>query len=380
MTEKKIKVLFMLPSLLYTGAERQVVDLINGLSEDLFISHLLVLGDELDQLECLNRKKVTFYHCPRKHKYDFSPRKNIESIIDTENIDIIHCTNQIPILYGFLGKIKAKKKVKFIGALHTTINRNLKNEMFDWFLYAPLMNFCDAIITVCDNQKIHWSRKYPYLARKFVTIHNGIDMEKYRVTLSDEEKLDLRRSLDIQDEDFTAGIMAEFRPEKGHEYAFKALKSLVDGGKKIKLLLIGDGERKDCLRSLSGELSIANNILWLGYQKDPRPYLSICDVLLVPSFAETFSMTILESLSMGKPVVATDVGGTSEIVVDGVNGFLVRPKDDDSLADKLQKCVKDENLRRKLSDNARDTVVNKFSASEMISKTESLFTKISVAE
>lgn len=377
MISEKINVLFILPSLCFGGAERQVVDLLNGISGDRFNTNLLTFEKQLDLLEGLNKEKVKFYNYPRKYKYDFSIIKKIAKVIDIENIDIIHCTNQIAILFGFLGKLKAKKRAKFIGAIHTTINRNFKNEIFDWFLYVPLMTFCNVVITVCKNQRIHWSRKYPLLDNKFVTIHNGIDIEKFKDIMSQKEKKELKKSLGLKDDEFTVAILSAFRPEKGHEYAFEALKALVDAGEKIKLLLIGNGERKNYLQLLSKKLSISGNIVWLGYQKDPRRYISICDILLMPSYAvETFSIAILESLSMGKPVIATDIGGASEIIIDGMNGFLVKPKDINSLVDRIRKLIVNEGVRKRFFDNARKSVVKKFCVSEMVSKTEVLFTRI----
>jgi glycosyltransferase involved in cell wall biosynthesis len=114
----------------------------------------------------------------------------------------------------------------------------------------------------------------------------------------------------------------------------------------------------------------------LGYQKDPREYLSISDVLLVPSVAESFPMAILEALSMGKPVIASRVGGTSEVIREGVNGFLVEPKDTHSLMEKLNILIHDENARGRLARNARETVINDFSVSGMIQKTEAVLARL----
>lgn len=375
MINRKINVLFLLPSLRFGGAERQVVDLVNGISRDIFNIHLLTFENELDLLEDLNTEKVTFYNYPRKYKYDFSMTKKIAKIICREDIDIIHCTLQIALLYGFIGKLRAKKKVEFIDAIHTTINKDLKAEIFDRFLYVPLMAFCNTVITVCQNQRIHWSRKFPFLANKFITIHNGIDMEKFKDIMSAKEKNELKKSLGIKEDEFTIGILSEFRPEKGHEYAFKALKVLGDAGEKIKLMLIGDGERKIHLQLLSKELSISENIIWLGYKKDPRPHISICDIVLLPS-VETFSIAILEALSMGKPVIATNIGGSSEMIIDGINGFLIKPKDINSIVERLQELIVNKKLRKRLSNNARESVVKKFCVSEMVWKTEALFTKL----
>jgi len=375
--KNKINVLFLLPSLGMGGAERQVVDLVNNFSDEKFNIFLTTFQQKFNILENVNQDKVTFIHCPREYKFDFSVSKKIAQVIDRENIDIVHWTNQISLLFGSFARLRAKKKVILVGALHTTINRNIIEDLFDWFLYAPLMIFSKAVIMVCDNQKAHWSRKYPFLTRKFVTVHNGIDTEKFKDTLSESEKEKIRRSLEIDGDEFTAAILAGFRAEKGHEYVFRAIKILINAGKKIKLLLIGDGERKAYLRSLAVSLSISDNVIWLGWQKDPRQFIGICDMLLLPSVAiETFSIAILEALSMGKPVIATDIGGTSEMIVDGKNGFLVEPKDVDALAEKMILVIDDKELRETLQKNARESMVNKFSVAEMVRKTEDLLTAI----
>jgi glycosyltransferase involved in cell wall biosynthesis len=374
---KKLSVLFILPSLGMGGAERQVVDLVNNLSETKFNIFLTTFQKKFNILENVNREKVTYIHCPREYKFDFSVTKKIAQVIDRENIDLVHWTNQISLLFGSLARLRAKKRVKFVGAIHTTINRNIIEDLFDRFLYTPMMIFSKAIIMVCNNQKSHWSRKYPFLSRKFITIHNGIDTKKFRDTLSSSDKERIQASLGIDKNDFTAAILAGLRIEKGHEYAFHALKILKDAGKKIKLLLIGDGERKAYLQSLAHSLSISDNIIWLGWKKDPRPFISICDIVLLPSVAiETFSIAILESLSMGKPVIATDIGGTSEMIINDKNGFLVEPKDVDALAEKMSIIIKNNDVRDTLQKNARESIIDKFSVAEMVKKTEELLTAV----
>jgi len=369
----QIKVLFVLPSLAIGGAERQVVDLVNELSKDRFNVHLLTFEKELNLLERLDKQRIQIYHVPRRYKFDLKPIRKITQIIEDENIDILHGTNQMALLFGFLGKLKAKKKVKFVLAIHRTFNKSLKNELLDWFLYAPLMMLTDRIIAVGANQRKHWSRKYPLLSSKFVTIHNGIDMKRFEDRLSPEEKSELRKSLGIGKDEFAAGIVANLRVEKGHEYAFRALKTLLNSGKKCRLLIIGSGARQHDLHSLSIQLSISKSIIWLGHQEDPRPFMSICDTLLLPSVAESFSLSILEGLSMGKPVIAFDVSGNSEMIRDGENGYLVKAKDSRTLAEKWQSLIDNRDLLKKFSLYARESVINKFPISEMVMKTELLF-------
>jgi len=376
MTDRKIGVLFVLPSLEMGGAERQVINLINGMDKERFRAHLFTFEKQLDLLADLNREGISFENKPRRYRLDFSPAREIARIIDREHIDIVHCTLQIALLFGFLGKWKAGKRVRLVAALHTTLNRDFKGDLFDWILYAPLMMFCRRVITVCQNQRIHWSRKFPFLARRFTTIHNGVDTDKFRDSLTQGEKKRLKESLGVRDDEFTAAMVAGLRPEKGHEYAFRALRILNDLGMKIKLLLIGDGERKESLQRLSRSLNVSQNLVWLGFQRNPQRFLSISDVLLVPSVAESFPMAILEALSMGKPVVASSIGGIPEVVTDGANGLLIKPGDVPSLTHSLAALVGEERLRSSLGHRARESVESRFSLSGMVQKTEALFSEL----
>ncbi len=370
---RKINILFIIPSLGTGGAERQVVDLINGLSRDRFNLFLFTFGNRLDLLESLDRDRLGFYHHPRRNKLDLSAVGEIAAIIKREKIDIVHATLQIAVLFGLLGKVWALRKVKLVSALHTTLNISRRGDLFDRFVYAPVMFFCHRIITVCRNQQAYWSRKHPRLSKKFMTIYNGIDSDKFRDTLSAAEKRALRTSLGIRAGEFVAAVVAMLKPGKGHEYAFQAVRALNDGGTGLKLLLIGDGDSRRELEALSEKLSLSKNLVWLGYQKDPRPFLSLSDVILVPSVAESFPMAILEALSMGKPVIASRVGGNSEVIKDGENGFLVPARDVESLAEKVRILQEDAGLRERLSRQARESV-KQFSLAEMVARTESFLT------
>jgi len=101
--------------------------------------------------------------------------------------------------------------------------------------------------------------------------------------------------------------------------------------------------------------------------------MSICDAFLLPSVAESFSLSILEGLSMGKPVIAFDVSGNSEMIRDGENGYLVKAKDSRTLAEKWQSLIDNRDLLKRFSLYARESVINKFPVSEMVKKTEQLF-------
>jgi glycosyltransferase involved in cell wall biosynthesis len=373
----KINLLFIVPSLRFGGAEKQAVAITNGLSQERYNIHFFTFEKELDQLKDLRSEETRFYNQPRRHKFDITPSRAIARIIDIEKIDIIYSSLQIAFIYALIGRIMAKRKPKLLACLHTTVNVDLKDEFFDRFLYAPLLSSCDRVISTCDTQKKYLSDKYPFLKEKFINVHSGVDTEKFKDDISNDEKKKIRQGLDIQNDELIIGIVAGFRLKKGHEYVLKAIKILLDSGLRIKLILVGDGKRRKYLESLAKRLGISQNIIWLGFQKEPKIYLSIFDIFLLTSFrVETFPVAILEALSMNKPVITTNIGGTSEVIIDGVTGYLIKPKSPTEIAEKIKYLAENREILERLSKNTRQSIVDNFSLSQTIKKTEMLFKEL----
>jgi len=373
----RIRILFIVPSLRLGGAERQVVDLINGLCTERFECHLFTFTGELDLREQLKTGRVQFYNLPKRRKLDLAVVRRIAAIIDGERIDLVHCTLQISFLYAFLARLAASSRPRLLSAIHMTLNRDRKDEILDRLLYSQLMRCASRVIAVCDNQRLYWGSKFPFLAARLVTVHNGVDAELFRDDVPAGRKEALRRRLGICAGELVLGMVAGFRPEKNHEEVLEALALLRQSGAQVRLVLVGDGARREFLEQRARALGVADRVVWAGLIAEPKEYLSIFDVGVLFSFAETFSMAILEYLAMGKPVVAADLGGTSEMLQDGVNGFLVRPRDVAGLAQKLELLYRDQELRRGLAARARESVLGRFTTSRMITETEAVLSALS---
>jgi len=199
-----------------------------------------------------------------------------------------------------------------------------------------------------------------------------VDVDAFRDRTTCEERKNLRKNLHLEDEDFVAVLAAEFRMEKGHDTAFMAVNEVKRHGKNIKLILLGDGEKEPELRVLAQQLVLEENIRWEGYQKDIRPYLGICDAVLISSYAESFSMSMLEALAAGCPVVATHVGGADEVIVESHNGLLVKPGDPISMAEAFETMIENVELRRQMGENAHASVAGDFDVEGMTRKIEAL--------
>jgi len=172
---------------------------------------------------------------------------------------------------------------------------------------------------------------------------------------------------------FTASRLA---PEKGIEYLIQAIKILSARMNNMKLLVAGEGPLKTRLEYLVEQQGIKEIVTFLGYQENVSKYISQADVVVLPSLWEGLPNILLEAMAMKKPVVATAVGGTKEIVKDGENGFLVRPKDAKALAEAIQKILQDANLARNFGESGYRFVRENFDLSLMVSSYEKLYQKL----
>lgn len=372
-----LNVLFIVPSLRRAGAETQIVELIQGLDDGLFNKHLITFENELDLLDRVDQKSVKFYNFPRKHKYDFSMTGEIATLIDRYNIDVVHCTLPIAVLMGWLGVMRAKRKPPLIYALHTTVNKNLKYELHDRLIYQWIMRRCAALIFVCESQRDHWMKKYRFLGDEACVIHNGINVNSFDADKYVKASRHLHETLGLSSSSLVLCCVAGFRVEKGHRILVDAFERVATVHDNAVLLLAGDGQERPPIEQLVASKRLQQKVIFLGNLDDVRPVLVVSDLSILASTAvETFSLAMLESMAMGTPVVATDIGGAREAVIPRKTGALVPPNDPVALADALLALLGDDRLRMSMGEEAKRLVRTTFTKQKMITQTADLLTAV----
>ena len=367
--DAKIRALFMVPALLRGGAETQAIDLINSIDNSRFEKHLLVFEKELDQLERVDQTEVEFHHAVRSGKFDFLFVKKISQIIDSKKIDVIHCTLQISLLYAWLACRISKRKPKLVVAIHTTINVTKKNEVIDRLLYRQLIKSCSNVIFVCHTQRKYWLNKYPELKSKAKVVYNGIDSDYFNPGNFVSEGLSLKKKLGI-DSNPTIVCIAGFRREKAHHILLQAFSRLPAN---VHLVLAGDGQLRSEIELTINQLGVSNRVHLMGNVDDVRPLLAAADISVLTSIAvETFSIAMLESMSMEVPFISSDIGGLAEAIEVGETGDVVPVNDVRSLEEALRKYLVDNANLKLMGKKARSRVKRMFSKSVMVSSTEKI--------
>ncbi|MGQ9513182.1 MAG: glycosyltransferase family 4 protein [Thermodesulfitimonas sp.] len=198
----------------------------------------------------------------------------------------------------------------------------------NWLLYFPLewlaARWTDGLILL-NREDYERAKRLPMRGEVFLVPGVGVDAAAF--TLPPGETAKRRRELGLQPETPVAAVVAELSRVKNHEQVFRAWRLVVRELPETVLLVAGEGERRCALERLVAQLGIAAHVKFLGFYREIPALLSVSDVVVLTSKREGLPRVILEAMAAGKPVVATDVRGNRDLVVNGETGYLVRVGD-----------------------------------------------------
>jgi len=261
-------------------------------------------------------------------------------------------------------------RAKCVETIHNTYHWFTRYERIHYGLYCLL---ADRLIAVSDYVRDFTLEFFPFMkAKKFVVIHNGVDCGKF---LEDFHPEDLRKKLGIDPARIVIGFVGRLAEQKGVGYLLQAARLLSGTHSNLQFVIVGEGDLRQQLEAQAAQLGLSN-VLFVGYQCDIPRYMQMFDVFVLPSLWEGLPVSALEAMAAARPVVATRVSGTSEVVVDGVTGFLVEPRNAEQLKDRLARLIEDPNLRTLMGTVGRKRVTENFSAHSMVAKTEQLYNEL----
>ncbi len=245
--------------------------------------------------------------------------------------------------------------------------------LYDWFIGSST----SGIICVSRGAADKRFKRFPGFEEKIKVIHNGVDTRKFKKDNSARESL--RKELCAAADDVVFGIIGILVPQKGHQTLLKALSVLVGDHPHVKLVIMGksiDPAYTKRLRTMSNQLGVGGNVIFLEPRKDVENVLSALDVFILPSQMEGFSRALIEAMSSSLPVIASDVEGNNEAVSHGETGFLVPYGEVFLLAEDMQKLIEDRDMARRMGQNARRTVEERFCIEKNASDIQGLYDDI----
>lgn len=298
-------------------------------------------------------------------------------LLKQKDADVFHIHNQFWYYFDTLAAIKLVMKKKLILTLHNAKPENISfltdklGEIYDWAIGSKIMAVSDRIIAVSNYTKqVTVPDKYK---RKADVIWNGVDTGKFTPRNSRER---IRRKFGVGDEPL---VLSNFRlvKQKGGAYLVDAFSKVKKELKDARLIVIGKGPLRESLEKECARHGVSNSVSFVtGIPENELPfYYSAADVFVLPSLWEPCAVVLLEAMASGKPMVATAVGGTPELVSKDC-GVLVKPKDGNALAEGILHVLGDEKVKRRMGAASRKRAVENFGWDVVAKKVEAVYKKV----
>ena len=290
--------------------------------------------------------------------------------------DIVHCHTSKG---GFIGRLAARlANVKCIiysphGDIFEGYFGKIKTRFFIW-LERFSARFTDKIITLTKSGIEPYIKAGIGQKSQFDYIYNGVDIESLRKRKVD--RIQKRREIGVENECSLIVTAGRLVPVKGQTYLISAIAQVITEIPNIRLVFLGDGELRGELSGQVKTLGLEKHVLFLGMRSDVPEIISCGDLFVLPSVNEGFGVVLLEAMAMRCPIVATNVGGVPEVVLDGETGVLVPLKDPVQLARGIIQLLKDTSLALKMAECGYQRLKDCFDIRETVSKTEHLYKEL----
>lgn len=373
------KIVYVITKGSWGGASRYVFDLARYLPKNDY-QVTVVCGQGQDLPAKLSALEINCRQIPTLQRdinwsADWQSLWQLRKIFREEQADIVHLNSSKAGLLGAIaGRLAGRPKIIFTahGWSHNEkIGRTKK--IIRIISHWLCLILCHQIIAVSEKTKqdvSHW----PGIKHKLRVIYNGVAPIPWLT-----RKLARQKLLADKQDKFWIGVIAELHHNKGQDVlltAFiKTIKNLLGDalGWKIILVLIGEGETRQQLEQQIKDSRLTDRIFLLGHQPEAAQYLPAFDLMVLPSRTEALPYTALEAGVAGVPLVASEVGGLSEIIPDPYYGLLVPPENSEELSKSLIYVIKKDGYRQTISQNLKKRVTENFSLKSMVEQTRQLY-------
>jgi glycosyltransferase involved in cell wall biosynthesis len=339
-TGKMNKILHITLHLNPGGRENLIVHLSNKLNELGHLSSIACLKHS-GSLSKFLAPETKIYEFNKKNELSIATLLKLYAFLKKNPFDIVHCHNPGTLFYGCIsGKLAGTKKI--INTEHGFVDKYSKKSLIkDYFL----LSLASKTTVVSESIKQELINRHKINSSKINIVKNGIYKKK-----SFKSRSEVLSLLGLNDNHFYIGVVARLTPIKNHKLLIDAFVLLSSKYPNLRLLIIGGGETENEIKLYSN--LVKDKVYFLGPRDDVFDILQVIDIFVLPSNSEGLSLAIMEAMSAGLPIVATDVGGNRELIQHNYSGILTPPKIPSSLADAIEKLILNRNFRKHLGQNA----------------------------
>lgn len=341
------------------GAEKLLLDTVPlyrkaGIEMDVLLlwDNDLPFTQELKKLDCCN---IFILRKSQNEKEVYNPALIFEIKKFLKNYDLAHLHVFPSQYFAVFANILNGSKTKLILTEHNTSNGRITNKIFkpiEKFVYSKY----DKVICITEEIEKQY-QKYLGLSDKLLTINNGVDVNKIS-----KAQPHIKSDFGYSTEDKLLIMVARFNKQKDQDTVIKALQYLPEH---YKLLLVGDGKRREELERLVAELGLADRVNFLGIRSDIYSLYKMCDVAILSSHWEGFGLAAVEAMASGIPTIASQVDGLAQVVENA--GILFKTENSQQLAEIIMTLENDEVEYKKVAEKCIERA-QKYDIMKMVDK------------
>jgi glycosyltransferase involved in cell wall biosynthesis len=278
----------------------------------------------------------------------------------SRGIEVAHVHNLAPLIFaGLPARLLGRSRPRVVYTEHNQIYRAREWAKRRFRHYVRL---ADEVVAVSNDLRNTLVSKLQIVGTPVRVLHNGIDPAPF----ANADGSVVRRELGIPDDQFLVGTAVVLSEQKGIRHLLDAARIVRAADPSLSFVVGGDGPLRVQLEKAAAELQLGDTVRFLGYRRDVPQLIAALDAYVLPSLWEGLPLALLEALALGKPIVATRVGGNPEVVEDGENGLLVPPRDPEALARALLTVRRDAALRARMRKNNLEKFSREFSLRSMV--------------
>ncbi len=347
-----LRVLHVIKCLGYGGAERLLVDMVAARDERRFRYEVAYVLRDQDALVEAVRARGTAVHClGARHNGDVRWMLALRRLLVEGRFDVVHFHLPYAAALGQLVVASLPRAVRprIVYTEHSLWDRS---KLVNRVLLRSSMGRQERLVAVSEASFEALPR--PLQRRATIVVH-GVDLTRSDLLLTRrrEQQALVRSELGVRDEDHLFMTIANLRPEKGYDVLLRAARLLADRSIPIHIAAIGRGPLREELLARHRELALGDRFQFLGQRDDVLALLAGADAFVLPSLHEGLPVALMEATSVGLPIVASNVGGIPQVLVDGIDALLVPPEDAHRLAWAMEKLASDPLLRERLGSRAK---------------------------
>ena len=302
--------------------------------------------------------------------------KKVVKIVKAENYQVIHSHGAKANLIGTIVK-------RFVGAptvstVHSDYRLDYLHSMGKMLTFGIIntiaLRFVDYYIAVSQNfKKMLVERKYD--PHRIFTVYNGIDFDK-EIKQYSRAAFASKYNIHLNESDIVIGILARLHPVKGLTTYLAAAKEVLELHPSVRFLIGGPGDERKSLERKAAELGITDKVHFLGFVDDAYEFMSCIDINVLTSLSESFPYVILEGTRVKRATISSDVGGISDLIESGANGFLFKPGDYRKLSEHMKVLVSDSCLREQMGQKLYEKARSQFSLENMCKTQLSIYNSV----